>query len=180
MQRQLTRRVADSDGMLSPDVWRIWLPLFAPDMMVIMLQVSAAGGMRPKAYRVPGVTPTRVEGILMIDQHVVQLDVRMSVEEAESWLRGLPVFVPDLWCVSPDVIGSFGIRPCGSVCTEGAGELGSACESVGAESLEQVWQVSQYQLEIGIDLCAAEFKVEDLHYVWQAECGRAAMSAYSG
>ena len=155
--------------MLSPDVWRIWLPLFAPDLMVIMLQISAAGGMRPKTYRVPGITrhPTRVAGILMIDQHVVQLDVRMTVEQAEAWLQSLPVFVPDLWCVIPDMIGSFGERPCGSACTGGcAGGPLDACDSVGAESLEQVWQVSQYQLEIGIDLCAAEFKVEELDYVW--------------
>jgi hypothetical protein len=69
IQRQLTRRVADSDGMLSPDVWRVWLPLFAPDLMVIMLQISAAGGMRPKTYRVPGITPTRVADILMIDPY---------------------------------------------------------------------------------------------------------------
>ena len=60
MQRQLTARVVNvnGDGLLSPDVWRLWLPMFEPGLLLILLQVSASGGMRPKAYRVPGVKPT--------------------------------------------------------------------------------------------------------------------------
>ena len=72
--------------------------------------------------------------------HVVQLEVRMTVEQAEAWLQSLPVLVPDLSCVSPGIIGSSGERPCGSACTGGcARDPLDACDSVGAESLEQVW-----------------------------------------
>ena len=94
----------------------------------------------------------------------------MTVEEAETWMAELPVFALDLWCVKPDLIKLFGERPCGSVCTS----ITTEDTSMDTESLEQMWEASHCQLEIGVDLCAAEFRVEELDYVWQVECGRAA------
>jgi hypothetical protein len=158
---QLASRVLCKAGLLTPDAFRVWLPLFAPHLMVVVLQIESFEWqgevryrVRPQVYRVPGVEPSGVAGILMMDVHLYQLDIGMTIAEVEGWLAQLPMFVPDLWCLSPELLGAFGfgMRPCGR-----AGAMGVDDESGMMREIQSEWELSEFQEGIGLDQCWAEF-----------------------
>ena len=69
MQRQLAVRIHRGSGLLTPDVWRIWLPMCAPGTALVLLQVHAVGAVRPLVFKVPGVAVQRYAGALLVDSH---------------------------------------------------------------------------------------------------------------
>ena len=73
MRRQLAVRVHKSTGLLTPDVWRIWLSVYGPGTTLVLLQVHAVGAVRPLVFKVPGVTVQRYVGALMMDIHFMEL-----------------------------------------------------------------------------------------------------------
>ena len=108
IKRQLEVRVGQSSGLLTPDVWRIWLPMFEPGTALVLLQVHTVGALRPVVFKVPGVPVKRYVGALMMDSHLMELRADKSVSEVEAWLEQLPMFVPTLWCFEPAVVSQFG------------------------------------------------------------------------
>ena len=119
MQRKLAVRVHKGKSLLTPDVWRIWLSMYALEIALVLLQVHAVGAVRPLVFKVPGVTVQRYVGALMMDNHFMELQCSARMSDVDTWLEALPIFVPTLWCfdqkVVCKVVGSgFGCGPCGS------------------------------------------------------------------
>ena len=72
-QRQLAVRVHKGTGLLTPDVRRIWLSMYAPGTTLVLLQVHIVGAVRPLVFKVPGVTMQRYVGALTMDSHFMEL-----------------------------------------------------------------------------------------------------------
>ena len=147
MRRQLTVRVHQGAGLLTPDVWRIWLSMFAPGTALVLLQVHAVGAVRPLVFKVPGVPVQRYVGALMMESHFKELQCAASMTDVEDWLESSPMFVPTLWCFEPAVVRAvvgleFGCGPCGST------DLGAVCVSTNADSL---WSLGKFECLIGME-----------------------------
>ena len=147
MQRQLAVRVHKGTGLLTPDVWRIWLSMFAPGTALVLLQVHAVGAVRPLVFRVPGVAVQRYVGALMMDSHFMELQCTAPMADVEAWLEALPMFVPTLWCFDPKVVNAvvgseFGCGPCGST------ECSAVCANTDADSL---WSLGKFECLIGME-----------------------------
>ena len=84
IKRQLEVRVGRSSGLLTPDVWRIWLPMFESGTALVLFQVHTVGALRPAVFRVPGVPVKRYVGALMMDIHLMELRADKSVSEVET------------------------------------------------------------------------------------------------
>ena len=147
MRRQLEVRVYRGTGLLTPDVWRIWLSMFAPGTALVLLQVHAVGAVRPLVFKVPGVAVQRYVGALMMDSHFMELQCTASMADVEAWLEALPMCVPTLWCFDPKVVNAvvgseFGCGPCGST------ECGAVCVNTDADSL---WSLGKFECLIGME-----------------------------
>ena len=168
MRSQLEVRVGKGSGLLTPDVWRIWLSMCAPGTALVLLQVHAVGAVRPLVFRVPGVPVQRYVGAMMIDSHFFELQCNRSAQEVESWLEELPMFVPTLWCFEPaavsKVVGSrFGCGPCGST-----DESAAACVNTNADSL---WRLGQFEYSIGMEGSRDQGSLKDLEIeCWPEDC----------
>ena len=172
MQNQLAVRVRSGTGLLTPDVWRIWLSMYAPGTALVLLQVHAVGAVRPLVFKVPGVAVQRYVGALMMDSHFMELQCSAQLSDVEAWLEALPMFVPTLWCFDPkvvrDVVGAeFGCGPCGSV----EGSTGSTlCVNTDAESL---WSLGKFECLIGMEGATEEVALQaslEGELCWPEEC----------
>ena len=169
MQRQLAVRVSSGTGLLTPDVWRIWLSMYAPGTALVLLQVHAVGAVRPLVFKVPGVAVQRYVGALMMDSHFMELQCSAQMSDVETWLEALPMFVPTLWCFDPKivcgVVGSeFGCGPCGSI--EGT----AVCVSTDADSL---WSLGKFECLIGMEGATEEVALQaslEGELCWPEEC----------
>ena len=158
-------RVEQSSGLLTPDVWRIWLPMFEPGAALVLLQVHTVGALRPVVFRVPGVPVERHVGALMMDIHLMELRADKSVSKVEAQLDRLPMFVPTLWCFEPPVVNQFGYG--GPFGKRGAGAYTSSVADTPWElgefdSDSSCWEDSasaaEFQLIEWPEDCAAEFQ----------------------
>ena len=157
MQRQLAVRVHKGNGLLTPDVWRIWLSMYAPGTALVLLQVHAVGAISPLVFKMPEVAVRHYVDALMLDSHFMELHCGALMADVETWLESLPMSVPTLWCVDPKVVckvvgSGFGCGPCGSeawgaTCGPcGSAERGAICINTDADNL---W-ITSHSLRHGI------------------------------
>jgi hypothetical protein len=119
MQPQLAERVHKGTGLLSVDVWRIWLSMYAPGTALAFLYIGNAYGkgsvedVMPLVFKVPGVPVQRYVGALLMYDHFMELqcsatveDVDVWLEDVDVWLEELPMFVPTLSCFDPKVVNA--------------------------------------------------------------------------
>ena len=143
--------------------------MYAPGAALVLLQVHAVGAVRPLVFRVPGVPVQRYVGAMLIDSHghFFELQCSRSAQEVESWLEGLPMFVPTLWCFEPatvdKVVGSqFGCGPCGSA------DESAACVNTNADSR---WVLGQFEHSIGMEGGRYQGSLKDLEIgCWPKGC----------
>lgn len=112
LQGQLAERVHKGTGLLSVDVWRIWLSMYAPGTALVFLYIGDAYGrvsvedVMPLVFKVPGVPVQRYVGAFLMHHHFMELQFNATVEDVDVWLEDLPMFVPTLSCFDPKVVNA--------------------------------------------------------------------------
>ena len=173
---QLEVKLKTHKGLLSPDILRILLPLWAPDMMVVGVHITPAGGFKPFVYRVPGVKPARVAGLVLWGRHLMEGVFTGGLPAVQRWLGELEqrMVVPSVWCLKPGLVRAVSLDggPDGSAdgadggpdgSADGAGECTAGFD---VDAPMESWNSDQRWMTMEADPAAVEVAAGDLDQMW--------------